>query len=170
MPCLASAKTDGWDNPIVTDRPDVTESSQTVGKWRFQLELGTLVGTGKNGGTRETFVSTPIKVRFGHLRSPRDPSRDPRVRLELAIRRRRSLLEHHRGAQPLLRLQTALLRPGHLAPLGGPAGVRYRAAGYRRLGQVFLGYPADPAADWQIGSAWGVGTNLGTLRSLFRAG
>ena len=65
MPCLAYAKTDGWDNPIVTDRPDVTESSQTVGKWRFQLELGTLAGTGKHGGTRETFLRTPIKVRFG---------------------------------------------------------------------------------------------------------
>lgn len=52
---------------IVTDRPDVAESSQTVGSRRLQLELGLDLETDKRNGRRQTDFRTPIKVRFGLL-------------------------------------------------------------------------------------------------------
>ncbi len=52
---------------IVTDRPDVAESSETVGQGRFQAELSTVVETDRAGGYRRTSVRTPLKLRVGVL-------------------------------------------------------------------------------------------------------
>lgn len=162
MPCLASARTDGWDNPIVTDRPDVTESSQTVGAWRFQMELGTLVGTGKSHGRRETFLSTPIKARLGIF----DPIE---IHLETLGFGSKWLSDdggsssNTTGVHNLAFgfklhffdqdswLPSAGLLVSAIAPLGTDG-----------LGRSPWAILPSLAADWQIGSAWGVGTNLGT--------
>ena len=51
--------------PLVTDRPDITESSQVVGPGRFQIETGLLreYRSGRNGDERSLF--TPTLLRLG---------------------------------------------------------------------------------------------------------
>lgn len=51
--------------PIVTDRPDITESSQVVGPGRFQIEAGILreYQSGRSGDQRSLF--TPTLLRWG---------------------------------------------------------------------------------------------------------
>jgi hypothetical protein len=53
------------EDEIVTDRPDVAESSETVGAGRFQAELSTVVETDRAGEHRRTGVRTPLKLRVG---------------------------------------------------------------------------------------------------------
>lgn len=48
---------------IVTDRPDVAESSETVGAGRFQLETG--VHMDATGGGERLSLSSPLKLRLG---------------------------------------------------------------------------------------------------------
>ncbi|MEQ1814155.1 MAG: transporter [Candidatus Nitrotoga sp.] len=51
---------------ILTDRPDVVESSFTVGKGRFQIEAGFGIATDKQTpGTKETAQSIPTLLRYG---------------------------------------------------------------------------------------------------------
>jgi hypothetical protein len=50
---------------VVTDRPDMAESSETVGRGRFQVETGVDVETRRGNGLRTTSLRTPIKLRLG---------------------------------------------------------------------------------------------------------
>lgn len=51
---------------IMTDRPDVVESSYTVGKGRFQIEAGFGIATDKHTpGTKETAQFIPTLLRYG---------------------------------------------------------------------------------------------------------
>ena len=51
---------------IETDRPDVVESSETVGKGRFQFEASVDIVRNRPGaGRREDSVSTPVLFRYG---------------------------------------------------------------------------------------------------------
>ncbi len=70
--CLVAS---GARADIVTDRPDVAESSETVGAGRFQLEAGTALDAADDGETLN--MSTPLKLRLGitdsfelHLETP----------------------------------------------------------------------------------------------------
>ncbi|WP_242499970.1 transporter [Methylibium sp. Pch-M] len=61
--CLAPAHA---DDGISTDRPDFVESSQVVGKGRFQLETGLARERSDDGsGTRLRLDSTPTLLRLG---------------------------------------------------------------------------------------------------------
>lgn len=51
---------------IVTDRPDVAESSETVGRFRFQVEMGIDVAV-EGGADNLVGFRTPTKLRFGVL-------------------------------------------------------------------------------------------------------
>ena len=60
---------------IITDRPDVAESSETVGAGRFQVEAGASLDAADDGDTLN--MSTPLKLRLGitdgfelHLETP----------------------------------------------------------------------------------------------------
>lgn len=54
------------EDVIATDRPDVVESSLTVGKGRFQIEAGFGIATNKRTpGTKETAQSVPTLLRYG---------------------------------------------------------------------------------------------------------
>ncbi|MFL6673775.1 MAG: transporter [Massilia sp.] len=55
----------GEDDEIVTDRPDFVESSQVVGRGRFQVETSVLVERDRNAAARERSLSTPTLLRFG---------------------------------------------------------------------------------------------------------
>ena len=51
---------------IVTDRPDVAESSQTVGRDRLQVETGASVEVDEApAGVSRSQLHTPTKLRFG---------------------------------------------------------------------------------------------------------
>lgn len=53
------------DDSIVTDRPDFVESSNVVGRGRFQLETSVLVERDRNAAARVRSLSTPTLLRFG---------------------------------------------------------------------------------------------------------
>ena len=63
LPGPASAGED--DDGIVTDRPDFVESSNVVGKGRFQVETSIAVERDKADGIKLRTVSTPTLLRFG---------------------------------------------------------------------------------------------------------
>lgn len=63
LPGLATAGED--DDAIVTDRPDFVESSNVVGKGRFQIETSIAVERDKADGFKLRTVSTPTLLRFG---------------------------------------------------------------------------------------------------------
>jgi hypothetical protein len=50
---------------IVTDRPDFVESSNVVGKGRFQIETSIAQERDKGGGFKDKTWSTPTLLRFG---------------------------------------------------------------------------------------------------------
>ena len=53
------------DEPIQTDRPDFVESSETVGKGRFQVETSFLAERERNAQERNRSYSMPTMLRFG---------------------------------------------------------------------------------------------------------
>jgi hypothetical protein len=53
------------DEPLGTDRPDFVETSETVGKGRFQVETSFLVERERNAQERERVYSMPTMLRFG---------------------------------------------------------------------------------------------------------
>lgn len=59
LPALAD------DEPITTDRPDFVESSDVVGKGRFQLETSLAWERDRAGGVRTRLASTPTLLRIG---------------------------------------------------------------------------------------------------------
>lgn len=59
LPALAD------DEPITTDRPDFVESSDVVGKGRFQLETSLAWERDRTGGVRTRLASTPTLLRIG---------------------------------------------------------------------------------------------------------
>ena len=61
--CLASPV--HAEEPLSTDRPDFVESSDVVGKGRFQLETGYASERHKADGVKDRVTSTPTLLRFG---------------------------------------------------------------------------------------------------------
>ncbi|MET0210870.1 MAG: transporter, partial [Burkholderiaceae bacterium] len=53
------------DEGIATDRPDFVESSDTVGKGRFQIETSIAFERDKSQGLRSRLQSTPTLLRWG---------------------------------------------------------------------------------------------------------
>lgn len=51
--------------PLVTDRPDITEASQVVGRKRFQIETGILREHRSGHGSSERSMFTPTLLRMG---------------------------------------------------------------------------------------------------------
>lgn len=62
---LAPAAMAGDNDEIVTDRPDFVESSQVVGKGKFQVETSLAVDRDNANGNRDRTTSTPTLIRFG---------------------------------------------------------------------------------------------------------
>jgi hypothetical protein len=61
----AHAQEQSSDAPLKTDRPDFVESSETVGKGRFQVETSFLVERERSSEERERSYSMPTMLRFG---------------------------------------------------------------------------------------------------------
>ncbi|SEO58159.1 Putative MetA-pathway of phenol degradation [Duganella sp. CF517] len=53
------------DDEIATDRPDFVESSNVVGKGRFQIETSFAVDRNKADGIKDKAYSTPTLLRYG---------------------------------------------------------------------------------------------------------
>ncbi|HEY0061724.1 MAG TPA: transporter [Telluria sp.] len=62
---LCSTAAFGADDEIATDRPDFVESSNVVGKGRFQIETSIAAERSKHDGVRERLLSTPTLLRIG---------------------------------------------------------------------------------------------------------
>lgn len=61
LPLMAQAAED----EIVTDRPDFVESSNVVGKGRFQIETSVAAERNKADGVKDKTYSTPTLLRYG---------------------------------------------------------------------------------------------------------
>lgn len=64
LACLGAASASAADE-IVTDRPDVSESSEVVGAGRFQIETSVASQQRDVGGLRQRVASTPTLLRWG---------------------------------------------------------------------------------------------------------
>jgi hypothetical protein len=53
------------ESAIVTDRPNVAASSETVEPYRLQIETAADIETTRSGGQRQTTITTPTKLRLG---------------------------------------------------------------------------------------------------------
>lgn len=53
------------NEPFVSDRPDLVETSEVVGKGRVQIETGFLVERGRSADEHERMYSTPTLLRVG---------------------------------------------------------------------------------------------------------
>lgn len=62
--CLRAARADAGE-PISTDRPDVANSSDTVGAGRWQLETGLAWEHARSGPVSDTTWTTPLLLRIG---------------------------------------------------------------------------------------------------------
>ena len=62
---LAAGDGAGDSDKIATDRPDFVESSDVVGKHRFQIETSVAQERNKGDGVRERSFSTPTLLRYG---------------------------------------------------------------------------------------------------------
>lgn len=63
--CCLSAANALADEPIGTDRPDFTESSDVVGRGRFQLETSVAYERDRQAGVRTRVTSMPTLLRWG---------------------------------------------------------------------------------------------------------
>jgi hypothetical protein len=62
---LASHLAYAEEDKIVTDRPDFVESSDVVGKGRFQVETALEIERNRNAGIKERTTFTPTLLRVG---------------------------------------------------------------------------------------------------------
>ena len=62
---LAPLSAIAGDDGIVTDRPDFVESSNVVGRGRFQIETSVLAERDKTDGVRARTYSMPTLLRYG---------------------------------------------------------------------------------------------------------
>ena len=62
---LAAGDDSGDSDKIATDRPDFVESSDVVGKYRFQIETSVALERNKEDGFKERTFSTPTLLRYG---------------------------------------------------------------------------------------------------------
>lgn len=150
------------DDEIVTDRPDVAESSETVGRWRLQLETGFDVETTKTSAGRVASIAVPTKIRFGlhdyveihvesdwlaHERATVNGATTTSSGLaDIDVGGKVHLLDQH-GAFPSLGVLVAMTLPTANEGMGD---------GVYQLSSTL-------AADWGIPCrpAWGVGLNVG---------
>lgn len=149
------------DDEIVTDRPDVAESSETVGALRVQLETSGDVEWTDRGGVRTLSVRTPTKLRFGVVRW-----------LELHLESDLLAWDRTTAGAGAASEETGVadLAAGfkvHLLDGGGPvpstgllvaAGFPTGSAPFTE--DVFVVEPTG-AFDWELGDEWGLGLNVG---------
>jgi hypothetical protein len=65
---IAQEQDQRLSNPLVTDRPDATEASSTVGKGVLQLETGGLYETFEaNNVKQESYTYNTMLIRYGLL-------------------------------------------------------------------------------------------------------
>lgn len=65
VPAWAAEDAAKESDKIVTDRPDFVESSDVVGKRRFQIETSVALERNKDAGLKERTFSTPTLLRYG---------------------------------------------------------------------------------------------------------
>ncbi len=68
LSCVAFAQDVRFENPLVTDRPDATEASSTLGKGVFQLETGGFYESFEENNIQlETYTYNTMLMRYGLL-------------------------------------------------------------------------------------------------------
>lgn len=148
---------------IVTDRPDVAESSETVGAGRVQVETAGDVESARRDGQRTTTWRTPTKLRLGlsqsfELHLETDGFAHDRTggadlaetgMSDLDVGFKVHLLDGG-GAWPSTGLLLALT-----LPIGSGA---FTSDTYTLLPTL--------AMDWELTRAWGLGINVGVTAPL----
>jgi hypothetical protein len=160
-PCLAQAAEP--EEPLETDRPDITETSTVVGQGRLQIETALQFERVAEDGDRERRWFTPTLFRYGfHPRWEARLETDgyTRARIsEAGAGTRRTAgysplevgLKHHlQDARPGSRRPSL----GAIAHLGFPSGSTEFAT-RKVTGSLKL------AADWDLAPQWALGVNAG---------
>ena len=150
----AQAEEDG----LVTDRPDVAESSQTVAPWRVQLEAG--VDVARTFGLTQTLtLSAPTKLRVGVARMAELHLESDVVQVQRASGQGQQTTEASGMALDVGGKVHLLDERGAVPSLGVLAAVTLPTGG--ALAQSGVGATAKVAADWTLTELVGLGVNLG---------
>ena len=163
---LCAMKAHAEEGEIVTDRPDVAESSETVGSRRLQVELSTQVETDRLGGHRRTSFRTPVKVRLGviarlelHLETD-GFARDWGVLPSGGVGSATGGADLGLGGKVHLFDQQRLLpSTAILLSVSLPVGSAAFTEGNTSLSPTL-------AVSWDLGTRWSIGANLGATIAL----
>jgi len=159
----APCRADDAVEPLVTDRPDITEASQVVGRRRFQIETGVLREHRSGRRSSERSMFTPTLLRMGL---------DSRWEARLET----NGYSRSRAFSP----GDGVTRSSGYSALAPGAKYRIRDAGEGllepSLGAIFHlnvpsgsgGFQAEKltgdlklAADWELAPKWSLGVNAG---------
>ena len=163
--CACLAPPAHAQDEIVSDRPDLVESSQVVGKGRIQFETGLLLERDRSGEGRERTLSTPSLLRLGL-------SDTLELRIETDGRTIRHATEDGRRSTQAGYADTALGVSWHaLDAAGGLPSVAVLVAGELDSGsRAFRGQGLRPslrvAAEWDLPGelSFGVMPGIGVER------
>ncbi len=157
--------------PIATDRPDFVESSDVVGKGRFQIETGMALQRDRSGGTTARLRSTPSLLRAGigddlELRLETDGALRETVSDGTGSSRQRGRADLSFGAKWHQQDgDEASARPGvaWLLHVDGDTGSRaFRGRGWRPSLRV--------VAEWELAHGFGLGVMPGLVADRNEAG
>jgi hypothetical protein len=154
-----------FENPIETDRPDITETSTVVGKGRFQIETAVLGEYLDQGGIDERGFFTPTLLRWGfNDRWEMRLETDGFSHARLDPRRGRSFSTS--GYSPLapgLKYHFQDPREGSNRPSLGAIFHLNVPSGSGAFRAEKLTGDLKIAADWDLAPKWALGVNAGLL-------
>lgn len=154
----ASAGDVDWDDALVADRPDIAESSETVGKLRLQIETSFEFSQDTENNSTTRFYGFPTLVRFGII----DPL-EIRVDSSIFVFRTRSGMKYDKGpADFTLGLKWHFLDHG---PKGIPSMAMIVSVLFPTGADQFSENAYVPTfrliADWELPINLSFGVNLG---------
>lgn len=155
------------EEPLVTDRPDVAEASETVGAGRFQLELGSSITSSQDSdGRRAVSLSTPLKLRFGVTRQLEFHLETAGLDQQWSEDGSGQMVSSSGFTSPDLGFKVHLLQGGTWLPSTGLL-VALTLPGRDAVGQrQFVALSPTLALDWELPAALELGLNLGVTASL----
>ena len=150
--------------PIETDRPDISEASSVVGPGRFQLETGVQLDYQRGGRRDDKILTTPTLLRWGI-----DRRWEARLETDGYSRLRNSgsgALRQTSGMSPLspgVKYHFQDSRPGSSRPSLGVLLHVAVPSGSSTFRTRHLAGDLKLAADFDLGPNWSLGTNFGFL-------
>ena len=162
LTCAASTtSSQTMDEPLVTDRPDITESSLSVGRGVWQIETSARWTRFDFGGTDLRAWTTPTLVRVG-VAAPLELRLESPLFTAARTSENGAPDEEATGLSPiLLGAKYHFVNGGGAVPSTGALLNVLVPSGSGAFSIDFMGASLLVAADWDFLTSWSFGTNVG---------